>query len=64
MAREGDATGPYMHGGLQASALALLDGSGFGGPLDARAAALNRGRLTALLEAFGEYPAKYRLMVW
>ncbi len=25
---------------------------------------LNRSRLTALLEAFGEYPAKYRLIIW
>ncbi|MEW5298376.1 MAG: hypothetical protein WDW36_001506 [Sanguina aurantia] len=25
---------------------------------------LNRGRLTTLLEAFGEYPAKYRRAVW
>lgn len=25
---------------------------------------LNRQRLTALLEQFGEYPAKYRLLIW
>ncbi|GIL69947.1 hypothetical protein Vretifemale_791, partial [Volvox reticuliferus] len=31
---------------------------------DAAAVALNRIRLEALLEAFGEYPAKYRLMIW
>ncbi|GLI62440.1 hypothetical protein VaNZ11_005061, partial [Volvox africanus] len=31
---------------------------------DAAAGALNRIRLQALLEAFGEYPAKYRLMIW
>jgi hypothetical protein len=25
---------------------------------------LNRKRLTSLLEQFGEYPAKYRLLIW
>jgi hypothetical protein len=25
---------------------------------------LDRDRLTALLEQFGEYPAKYRLTIW
>ncbi|KXZ54196.1 hypothetical protein GPECTOR_5g290 [Gonium pectorale] len=31
---------------------------------DPAAASLNRARLQSLLEAFGEYPSKYRLMIW
>ncbi|EFJ44153.1 hypothetical protein VOLCADRAFT_95633 [Volvox carteri f. nagariensis] len=39
-------------------------GGGGGVKPDAASLSLNRTRLEALLEAFGEYPAKYRLMIW
>ncbi|KAG2425932.1 hypothetical protein HXX76_013306 [Chlamydomonas incerta] len=38
-------------------------GGGAGGRA-AAGVALDRSRLEALLEAFGEYPAKYRLLIW
>lgn len=61
-------THTHTHTALQAAAAAAMllgpGGAGGGGTLDAQAVTLNRGRLTGLLEAFGEYPAKYRLLVW
>eukprot|EP00198_Chlamydomonas_reinhardtii_P012485 XP_001701822.1 centriole proteome protein [Chlamydomonas reinhardtii] len=35
-----------------------------GAPAVAAGVALDRSRLESLLEAFGEYPAKYRLLIW
>ena len=50
-----------------ATAASLLQGGGADGAFGAGVTALDQmalPRLTAMLEAFGEYPSRYRLAIW
>ena len=49
-----------LQGGQYHSALSALCGDS----QSDQEKALNRQRLSGLLEAYGEYPSKYRVLIW
>ena len=62
--KKGTANATIAGRGGTAAAAAAAAGPLCKAPLDAAGMELNQQRLQAMLEAFGEYPAKYRLLIW